>query len=42
MAALDTEDCAKSIRQRNYKAITYWALALFISAALTLYMPGLI
>jgi len=41
MAALDTEDCAKSIRQGNYKKITYWTLALLIGATLALYGMGI-
>ncbi|MBE0472543.1 MAG: AAA family ATPase [Methyloprofundus sp.] len=42
MAALDTEDCAKSLRYRHYQKTTYWVLALLISLTLVLDAQGLI
>jgi len=42
MAALDTEDCSKSIARRRYKKMAYWVLSLLTVLAWALYTQGLI
>jgi len=40
MAALDTEDCAKTLQQHRYKKVSYALLVGLIIVALALYAPG--